>query len=87
MDKLEQVTKLRRKAYENGPNAGWFLFLTPAVSQSDACDGTRVALTADGQEMAPGILQFLKSKLINTFMLSVLLVAIGNSVAIVSVNR
>ena len=51
----DQVTKLRREAYENGRNAGVFPLLTPAVSQAAACDGTRITTTAaDDQEIAPG---------------------------------
>ena len=32
------ITKIRREAYENGLNAGAFLFITPAVSQAAACE-------------------------------------------------
>ena len=49
-------TALRREAYENGLNAGSLLFLTPAVSQAAACDGTRITTTAEGQEIAAGTL-------------------------------
>ena len=52
----EHVTNLRKEAYENCLNAGSFLFLTPAVSQTVACDGMRKTTTADGQEIAPGTL-------------------------------
>ena len=50
------ITALRREAYENGLNAGSLLFLTPAVSQAAACDGTRNTTTAEGQETAVGTL-------------------------------
>ena len=50
------ITALRREAYENGLNAGSLLFLTPAVSQAAACDGTRITTTAEGQEIAAGTL-------------------------------
>ena len=50
------ITALRREAYENGLNAGSLLFLTPAVSQAAACDGTRIPTTAEGQEIAAGTL-------------------------------
>ena len=52
-DEPEQVRRLRREAYENGMNAGSFLFLTPAVLQAAACDGTKIPTTADGQQIAP----------------------------------
>ena len=45
-------TPLRREAYFNGLNAGSLLFLTPAVSQAAACDGTKITMTAEGQEIA-----------------------------------
>ena len=50
------ITALRREAYENGLNAGSLHFLTPAVSQAAACDGTRITTTAEGQEIAAGTL-------------------------------
>ena len=50
------ITSLRRKAYENGLNAGSLLFLALAVSQAAACDGTRITTTSIGQETAPGML-------------------------------
>ena len=50
------ITAQRREAYENGLNAGSLLFLTPAVSQAAACDGTRITTTAEGQERAAGTL-------------------------------
>ena len=50
------ITAQRREAYENGLNAGSLLFLTPAVSQAAACDGTRITTTAEGQEIAAGTL-------------------------------
>ena len=49
-------TALRREAYSNGLNAGSLLFLTPAVSQAAACDGTKIRTTAEGQEIAVGTL-------------------------------
>ena len=52
----EHITKLRKEAYENGLNAGCFLFITPAVSQAAACDGTTVTTSAVGQEFVPGTL-------------------------------
>ena len=48
------ITALRREAYSNGLNAGSLLFLTPAVSQAAACDGTKITTTAEGQEIAVG---------------------------------
>ena len=45
----EYITKIRREAYENGLNAGAFLFVTPAVSQPAACDGTLITTTATSQ--------------------------------------
>ena len=50
------ITALRGDAYENGLDAGSLLFLTPAVSQAAACDGTRITTTAEGQETAAGTL-------------------------------
>ena len=50
------ITKIRREAYENGLNAGAFLFITPAVSQAAACDGTLITTSAENQEMVPGTL-------------------------------
>ena len=50
------ITALRREAYVNGLNAGSLLFLTPAVSQAAACDGTRITTTAEGQKIATGTL-------------------------------
>ena len=47
-------TRLRREAYENGLNAGAFLFLAPTVSQAAACDGSMIKTTADGQDIVPG---------------------------------
>ena len=52
----EYITRIRREAYENGLNAGAFLFITPAVSQAAACDGTLINTTATNQEMGPGTL-------------------------------
>ena len=52
----EYITRLRREAYENGLNAGCFLFITPAVSQAAACDGTKVTTSATGQEFVHGTL-------------------------------
>ena len=52
----KHITSLRRKAYENGLNAGCFLFITPAVPQAAACDGTTVTTSATGQEFVPGTL-------------------------------
>ena len=52
----EHITRLRREAYENGLNAGCFLFITPAVSQAAACDDTNVTTSATGQEFLPGTL-------------------------------
>ena len=43
----EYKTKIRREAYENGLNAGAFLFITPAVSQAAACDGTTETTSGD----------------------------------------
>ena len=50
------ITALRREAYSNGLNAGSLLFLTPAVSQAAACDGTKITTTAEGQKIAVGTL-------------------------------
>ena len=50
------ITNIRREADMNGLNAGSLLFLAPAVSQSAACDGTRIETTTSGQEAVPGIL-------------------------------
>ena len=50
------ITKIRREAYENGLNAGAFLFIAPAVSQAAACDGTLITTTATSQETMPGTL-------------------------------
>ena len=50
------ITALRREAYSNGLNAGGLLFLSPAVSQAAACDGTKITTTAEGQEIATGTL-------------------------------
>ena len=55
-DEPEFITKLRREAYENGLNAGSFLFLAPAVSQAAACDGTMITTTSNDQEVMPGTL-------------------------------
>ena len=52
----EHVKRLRREAYENGLNAGCFLFITPPVSQAAACDGTTLTTSAEGQEFVPGTL-------------------------------
>ena len=49
----EYITKIRRGAYENGLNAGAFLFITPAVSQAAACDGTLITTTATNQGTVP----------------------------------
>ena len=50
------IAALRREAYSNGLNAGSLRFLTPAVSQAAACDGTKITTTAEGQETAVGTL-------------------------------
>ena len=50
------ISALRKEAYTNGLNAGSLLFITPAVSQAAACDGTKIATTASEQEVAPGTL-------------------------------
>ena len=50
------ITALRREAYSNSLNAGSLLFLTPAVSQAAACDGTKITSTGEGQEIAVGTL-------------------------------
>ena len=50
------ITRLRKEAYENGLNAGCFLFITPAVSQAAACDGTTVTTSENGQEFVAGTL-------------------------------
>ena len=50
------ITALRREDYSNGLNAGSLLFLTPAVSQAAACDGTKITTTAEGQKIAVGTL-------------------------------
>ena len=55
-DEPEDITRLRKEAYENGLNAGCFLFITPAMSQAAACDGTTVTTSANGQEFVPGTL-------------------------------
>ena len=55
-DEPEQVTRLRKEAYENGLIAGSFLFLTSAVSQAAACDGRTLTTTANDQQIAPGTL-------------------------------
>ena len=52
----EYITRIRREAYENGLNAGSFLFITPAVSQAAACDGTLITTSATSQEVIPGTL-------------------------------
>ena len=52
-DQPESITKLRREAYLNKLNADSFLFLAPAVSQAGARDGTMIATTTTGQEIAP----------------------------------
>ena len=52
----EYITRIRREAYENGLNAGALLFITPAVSQAAACDGTLITTTATNQKMVPGTL-------------------------------
>ena len=53
----EQVMRLKKEAYENGLNAGSFLFLATAVSQAATCSSTTVTTTADGQEIMPRTLQ------------------------------
>ena len=53
---MQHITRLRKEVYENGLNAGCFLFITPAVSQAAACDGTTVTTSAIGQEFVPGTL-------------------------------
>ena len=50
------ISALRKEAYTNGLNAGSLLFITPAVSQAAACDGTKITTTANGQDVAPGTL-------------------------------
>ena len=55
-DEPGYITRLRKEAYENGLNAGCFLFITPAVSQAAACDGTTVTTSENGQEFVPGTL-------------------------------
>ena len=55
-NELEKVTRLRREAFENGLNAGSFLFLAPAVSQVAACDGSMITTTAGGQDTMPSTL-------------------------------
>ena len=52
----ENITQLRREAYENGLNAGSFLFLAPAVLQAAAGDGSMITTTASGQDIIPGSL-------------------------------
>ena len=52
----DYITRIRREAYENGLNAGSFLFITPAVSQAAACDGTLITTSAASQEIIPGTL-------------------------------
>ena len=53
---LAYITALRREAYSIGLNAGSLLFLTSAVSQAAACDGTKITTTSEGQELATGTL-------------------------------
>ena len=55
-DEPEYITSLRKEAYENGLNAGCFLFITLIVSQAAACDGTTVTTSANGHEFVPGTL-------------------------------
>ena len=52
----DYIKRIRREAYENGLNAGSFLFITPAVSQAAACDGTLITTSAASQEIIPGTL-------------------------------
>ena len=52
-DEPEYITRLRKEAYENGLNAGCFLFITPAVSQAAACDGTTVTTSAKDRSSYP----------------------------------
>ena len=52
----DYITRIRREAYENGLNAGSFLFITPAVSQAAACDGTLIPTSAASQGIIPGTL-------------------------------
>ena len=52
----DYITRIRREAYENGLNAGSFLFITPAVSQAAAGDGTLITTSATSQEIMPGTL-------------------------------
>ena len=52
----EKITRLRREAYENGLNAGFFLFLAPSVSQAAACDGSMIPTSSRGQDIPPGTL-------------------------------
>ena len=59
-DEPEIMTRLRREAYEKDLSAGSFLFLTQAVWQAAACDGTRITTTADGQQIAPETFLFVK---------------------------
>ena len=60
------ITALRREAYSNGLNAGSLLFLTPAVSQAAACDGTKITTTAEVQKIAVGTLPTYYRKVIET---------------------
>ena len=55
-DEPEQITRLKREAFENELNTVCFLFITPAVSQAAACDGTAITTTARDQEIIPGTL-------------------------------
>ena len=55
-NETENVKRLRREAYENGLNAGSFLFLAPTVSQAAGCDGSMITTTADRQEIVPSTL-------------------------------
>ena len=50
------ITNIRRETYMNELNAGSLLFLSPAVSQAAACDGTRITTTTSGQEAVPATL-------------------------------
>ena len=50
----ETDSNLKREAYLNGLNAGALLFITPAVSQAAACDGTKYTMSADNHEIVPG---------------------------------
>ena len=55
-EEQEYITKIRREAYENGLNAGAFLFITPAVSQAAVCGSTTITTSATGQDIMPGTL-------------------------------